>query len=183
MGEPSRTRPILSPSHDETSLPPEYSTVLSDPSGSNMADIEIGPRALYNSYTHRTLSLERERPYPSRDVMPTAATLTLTTTTLPNRPASASNTHGTTNNRLGPNFTALDVAQILRTSAHRHERSASALAARVDNVLRTSSLRCNLSRSAENLVLNAAPLGQSSAIVLNYEDDVKHLNSENTSVI
>ncbi|XP_055372530.1 putative uncharacterized protein DDB_G0282133 [Condylostylus longicornis] len=197
LGESSRTRPILHTSPTiENHLPPEYSTVLTDPaglSGIENDNIEIGPRVLYNSNTNRNLSsLERQR----RRFTDTNIEIINRNQTHnnSNRPNSAEQTTGSTTstNRLNilP-FSASDVAQVLRTN--RHERSASALATRVvDHALRSSSLRCKSSRSVENLVLNAAPLGESSAIALNYQQGDESLqdnnydkrnNEERTSVI
>lgn len=62
MGEPSRNRlniPQSSPqqqsSSGQSSLPPDYTSIFStNPSGeSDSTTIEMGPRALYNSQTHR----------------------------------------------------------------------------------------------------------------------------------
>lgn len=75
-------------------------------------------------------------------------------------------------------LTAHDVAQLLRPSDLQYQRAAS-LGTYVehDRILRHS-LQKELSRSAENLVLNAAPVGESSIIDLNHYND-----DRNTSVI
>lgn len=75
-------------------------------------------------------------------------------------------------------LTAHDVAQLLRPSDLQYQRAAS-LGSYVeqDRILRNS-LQKELSRSAENLVLNAAPVGESSIIDLNHYNDER-----NTSVI
>lgn len=61
MGEPSRNRLTVQQNHslhisnDETSLPPDYTSIFStNPSGDiDSSNIEMGPRILYNSQTHR----------------------------------------------------------------------------------------------------------------------------------
>ncbi|GAB0089498.1 uncharacterized protein DMENIID0001_040520 [Sergentomyia squamirostris] len=72
-------------------------------------------------------------------------------------------------------LTAQDVAQLLRPRRSNFHR-ASSLGGCVEQVLR-SSLRHAHSRSVENLVLNAAPAGQSSCVQLD------KINSENSSSV
>lgn len=75
-------------------------------------------------------------------------------------------------------LTAQDVAQLLRPSDLQYQRAASlGTYVEQDRILRNS-LQKELSRSAENLVLNAAPVGESSIIDLNHYND-----DSNTSVI
>lgn len=157
LGEPSnnrRQRPSLhqTQSPPETSLPPAYSTVIVDNANhpdESVTDAsmqsEIGPRVLYNSHTHRNHTLELHRRTTSADLTPAQRAQTLT---------------------------ARDVAQLLRPSIQAPFQRASSLGACVDQAMRDCLLR-SLSRSAENLVLNAAPLGDSTAIVIrsSYSDD------------
>lgn len=75
-------------------------------------------------------------------------------------------------------LTAQDVAQLLRPSDLQYQRAASlGTYVEQDRILRNS-LQKELSRSAENLVLNAAPVGESSIIDLNHYND-----DSNASVI
>lgn len=75
-------------------------------------------------------------------------------------------------------LTAQDVAQLLRPGDLQYQRAASlGTYVEQDRILRNS-LQKELSRSAENLVLNAAPVGESSIIDLNHYND-----DSNTSVI
>ncbi|XP_055855645.1 sodium-dependent transporter bedraggled isoform X2 [Episyrphus balteatus] len=149
LGEPSRPRPILSLESADNSLPPDYSTVLSNPAGvdNQPENIEIRPRPLYNSYTQRSLSLGRNLRGSNK----------IEGSNEP-RPSSA----GTTIfSRSRQPYTAFDVANVLRTSTRRRESGANSITSRIDQ-----SLRNKTSWSVENLVINAAPLGESNAIIL-----------------
>lgn len=179
MGEPSRNRPALStaqqqqqqsqsqtqqsstiiaqPTTDLT-LPPDYSTVFTDPA----AGCEIGPRILYNSYTHRQSPNINER-----NTVSSNGTESITVTT-----PSHVNTRILTGN---------DVVQLLRPigrSIKSHRTSS--LGSSVDHILRTN-LSTGLSRSVENLVLNAEPMDQSSTVV--GSNSSSNGNEENVSVI
>lgn len=80
---------------------------------------------------------------------------------------------------LSRTLTAQDVAQLLRPSDLQYQRAASlGTYVEQDRILRNS-LQKELSRSAENLVLNAAPVGESSIIDLNHYNN----DDSNTSVI
>lgn len=173
LGEPSRPRPILSLESADNSLPPDYSTVLSNPAGvdNQPENIEIRPRPLYNSYTQRTLSLGRNlrthKTDESTDGRPSSAGITLFS-------------------RTRHPYTASDVASVLRSSSHRRAATGvNSIASRIDQ-----SLRNKTSWSAENLVINAAPLGESNAITISASPDSLPDNPpdrlniyENTSVI
>lgn len=146
---------------DDGRLPPEYSAVLSNPSG-NQQNNEIGPRVLYNTYTLRTLSLGRsdQRRQPD-EVIETSAS-----------------------------YTANDVTNILRSSLRRasHQRSISMIGTKMENIINSASLKNKHCQSVENLVLNAAPLGESSIISLGNSSTVRSVNrknscNQNTSVI
>ncbi|XP_055922699.1 sodium-dependent transporter bedraggled isoform X2 [Eupeodes corollae] len=176
LGEPSRPRPILSLESADNSLPPDYSTVLSNPAGvdNQTENIEIRPRPLYNSYTQRSLSLGRNLRGAHK----------IDRSSEP-RPSSA----GTTIlSRSRQPYTAFDVANVLRTSTRRRESGSNSISSRIDQ-----SLRNKTSWSVENLVINAAPLGESNAITLSAsptEDSSSDHNppdmldnNENTSVI
>lgn len=187
MGEPSsnrRQRPSLQQSTttagdsniptDESSLPPAYSTVLVDPSTYAMNIIIpplsqteiVGPRVLYNSQTHRsrTLKLQRRR-------TTTPEITTQRTVTVPDESSIVT--------RQAPSITANDVAQILRPSQLQSQQRASSLGECIDQAQLTALHRTLLTRSAENLVINDVPPGQSSVIDLNYGE----CNNDNTSVI
>lgn len=77
-------------------------------------------------------------------------------------------------------LTASDVAQFLRPSRNVSFNRASSLGGNVDQMVR-SSLNRRHSRSVENLVLAAAPIGESSIIHLNRDEDNQY--GENVSVI
>lgn len=104
MGEPSRSRLALpQPSSSESSNqilspPPDYSSVVfsSNPSGDAVdANIEIGPRNLYNSHTIRDTNSS-----------PTTTSISV-------------------NERIRSALTATDVAQLLRPSRRKSQRAAS----------------------------------------------------------
>ena len=199
LGEPSnhnrRQRPCLEQANhlsppnviDDTSLPPAYSTVLADPTGQTTESsyTEIGPRVLYNSQTHRSHTLEMQRrkePSDICDFQPVSNRVVNTISTMNSRrPPLAAST-----------LTATDVAQFLRPTATTNtepvqQRTASLGECVDESILNT--LRRSLSRSADNLVLNAVPPGESSIIDLNIihnddDDDIDRYNcNSNTSVI
>lgn len=140
-------------------LPPEYSVVLSNPSG-NQQNNGIGPRVLYNTYTTRALSLGASY---DRGQSPSEAN--------------------------EPSYTATDVTNILRSSLRRpsHQRSISMIGTRMENIINSASIKNKHCQSVENLVLNAAPLGESSIISLgnlsNQRGNRRNSWNENTSVI
>lgn len=165
LGETSsRTRPTIQTTAsmiNDGRLPPEYSAVLSNPSG-NIQNNEMGPRVLYNTYTLRTLSLGRssdQRQIPSEV------------------------------NEASASYTANDVTNILRSSLRRpsHQRSISMIGTKMENIKNSASFKNKHCQSVENLVLNAAPLGESSIISLGNLSSTRcnRRNSwnENTSVI
>lgn len=121
-------------------LPPEYSVVLSNPSG-NEQNNGVGPRVLYNTYTTLAISLGR-----SSDQTQTTSTI----------------------NEALPSYTANDVTNILRSSFRRpsHQRSISMIGTKIENIMNSTSVKNKHCQSVENLVLNAAPLGESSIISL-----------------
>lgn len=142
-------------------LPPEYSVVLSNPSG-NQQNTEMGPRVLYNTYTLRTLSLGR-----SSDQRQLQDDISQSTAS----------------------YTANDVTNILRSSLRRpnHQRSISMIGTKMENIINSASLKNKYCQSVENLVLNAAPLGESSIISLGSSpaerSNRRNSWNENTSVI
>lgn len=163
LGEPStRSRPAIQTTTasmiNDGRLPPEYSVVLSNPCG-NQSSNEMGPRVLYNTYTLRTLSL--------------------------GRPTSQRQSQEETNE----SYTANDVTNILRSSLRRpsHQRSISMIGTKTDNIRNSTSVKNKNCQSVENLVLNAAPLGESSIISIGNasprESNRRNSCDENTSAI
>lgn len=171
LGEPStnrRQRPCLQQtgsadtSNDTYLPPPAYSTVL--PMHQSPMDLatesnynEIEPRVIYNSQTHRCRTLEILRRKPASNAADYMQPRT--TTTLPSAA------------RRQQPITAIDVAQILRPT--QQQRTAS-LGECVDQVI-LNTLRRSLSRSAETLVLNAVPPGESSFVDLSNSNDNENL--------
>lgn len=183
MGEPSgnrqrgaiitthtqQTNSSANPGAGDELPPPDYSSILTDvthPGGcSSLTGIEMGPRVLYNS---ETLSGRRRH----RSLTPHSP----------------------------PNLTATDVLQILRpatvalppqngstlqrtpsyvtppSSGGNGAGGASSIGyGNVDLVVRnTLSRRHSIGSSVENLVLGAAPIGDSSIITLAVEEDDDH---------
>lgn len=203
LGEPSnnrRQRPPLQQRNgesiqhvDDSSLPPAYSSVLVDPSvylaqtaiaAHQTQDEVAGPRVLYNSETHRsrTLKMQRRRT--------TTPELTTTNNSLISSATAASQTMP--NARRTRSITAHDVAQILRPSQLECHQRALSLGECVVDQAEVNALQRNTStvagRSAENLMLSAAPIGLSSVIDLNVCGNNEPPNnndnySSNTSVI
>lgn len=192
MGEPSsnrRQRPPLQQSTnlnavdsnmipDESSLPPAYSSVLVDPSTYSMNIIIpplcqteiVGPRVLYNSQTHRSRTLKLQR---RRTTTPEISTEQQNIAVMPEAQIPITR-------RVTQAITADHVAHILRP--RQLQQRASSLGECIDQAQLSSLHRTLLTRSAENLVLNAAPPGQSSVIDLN-SSEYNNRNNDNTSVI
>ncbi|XP_030375194.1 uncharacterized protein LOC115624594 isoform X2 [Scaptodrosophila lebanonensis] len=168
----SRTRPILSidaesPTPAATNAPPDYLTILTNPSGSSRTQsssspesIEIGQRP--SVYTQRTLSLGRKVP----TVSPAST----------QRPASA-------NAALEPGglqrpYTAEDVVTILRSSVRgRQPRHVGVATTLPRQPPMSTHLEDASFRSIENLVLNAEPPDQTPGVELECRQN------NNTSVI
>lgn len=134
---------------------------------------EIGPRVLYNSHTNRSHTLDNQRR--SLPAAPIHHQQTQQhTQTLPTTISSA-----VTLMQRAQTLTANDVAQLLRPTKKRTQfQRASSLGGCVDQLSSTTSIRNSLqktwSRSVEELIINAVPPGQCSAICLtdeNYKND------------
>lgn len=127
---------------------------------------EIGPRVLYNSHTNRNHTLEHQR----RSSPPRPHQQARQTQTLP--------TNAVTHAHRAQTLTAHDVAQLLRPRRKRTKfQRASSLGGCVDQSSAAVSIRNSLqktwSRSVEELIINAVPPGQSSAICLTGDNDKK----------
>jgi len=144
--------------------PPDYTHMINNnpAGGHNMnttSTIEMGPRPLYNSHT---MSLER-RPTPFVDISLS-------------REGAQQPQHRLTGN---------DVATLLRPSGNSHfvKRTASfnvnqlppqhqaPSTTNTDELMRHTISCLQQSRSYENLVLNAAPIGESSFIIVDSDDN------------
>lgn len=164
----------------DSSLPPAYSTAVLVTSLATVSSTdepeppvllttssscsEIGPRVLYNSHTNRHHTLDHQR----RSSPPTHRQPAQQTQTLP--------ANIVTHTHRAQTLTAHDVAQLLRPRKKRSKfQRASSLGGCVDQSLATLSIRNSLqktwSRSVEELIINAVPPGQSSAICLTGDND------------
>lgn len=132
----------------------------------------VGPRVLYNSQTHRdrTLKAQRRRTTTPDQMAPApswaygAETLPRMQSSVVRRPAQA--------------ITANEVAQILRPSILQQQQRAASLGECVDHEQLVALQRSLSTRSAEELVLSEAPLGQSSIIELD-----RHVGGQDDNMI
>lgn len=183
----------------DSSLPPAYSTavLISSPpdtssTGSNNESSaeqtstlvtnscnEIGPRVLYNSHTNRSHTLDNH--HQQRRLSPPPPQLH--TQTLP--------ANALTLVQRAQTLTANDVAQLLRPTKKRTQfQRASSLGGCVDQQSTSiasirNSLQKTWSRSVEELIINAVPPGQCSAICLTNDknDDDNNVVKINSSAI
>lgn len=142
----------------------------------------VGPRVLYNSQTHRdrTLKAHRRRTTTPDQMAPTTPpSRAYGAETLPRMQASSGV------RRPAQSITANEVAQILRPSLlQQQQQRAASLGECVDQEQLVALQRSLSTRSAEELVMSEAPLGQSSIIELDRhigDQDVDRMR--NSSVI
>lgn len=161
---------------EHSSFPPDYSSVLTNPSGSNEVatsiseSIEIGQRPVNNLIYGRSLSLGRKNMLQKHR---------FSEKTNANRPSSAPrDLNGDSNpNRRSARttrpYTAEDVITILRSSTRGRNGTS-------QSTSHSHPLNQMVFRSIENLVLNAEPPGISSSVVSEHLNENDH---NNTSVI
>lgn len=178
----SRTRPILSLDAESPSpvAPPDYLTILTNPSGSGATvaapadgnsspeSIEIGQRP--SGYAQRSQSLGRKIQRASASASaPTTATLE----------------RGNSGNFIQRPYTAEDVVTILRSSVRHRPPSRQIAGPSATTLPRPPAMSTHLEdasfRSIENLVLNAEPPDQTPGVGVGVGDAEQHNN--NTSVI
>ncbi|XP_073811591.1 sodium-dependent transporter bedraggled isoform X2 [Musca autumnalis] len=177
LGDAGRTRPNLSiqieQNDENASFPPDYSSVLSNPSGTNEGApsiseaIEIGNRPPANLLYGRSLSLGRKH------MLQKHRLAQKTNSTRPSsapREVFADNEYRRDSTRRLRTYTAEDVITVLRSSTR----------VRNDTSHATHPLNQMVFRSIENLVLNAEPPGLSSSVVSQQLDGNEY---NNTSVI
>ncbi|XP_053685841.1 sodium-dependent transporter bedraggled [Sabethes cyaneus] len=179
MGEPSgnRQRSALpqqqqqgsaNPAGDELP-PPDYSSILTDPANQMFqptGGIEMGPRVLYNSETlsgrrrHRSLTTAQQQQQPPQ------ANLTANDVLQILRPATISVPQIVQQGASAPISLARNPSFVTATAS-------SAIGyGNIDLVVRNSlTRRHSIGSSVENLILGAAPIGDSSIITLAVEED------------
>lgn len=186
----------------DSSLPPAYSTavlissppVASSSSSSNNNESsaeqtstmitsscnEIGPRVLYNSHTNRSHTLDNHHHH-HHQRQQSPPEFRQTPTLPPPRNA-------LTLVQRAQTLTANDVAQLLRPTKKRTQfQRASSLGGCVDQSSTSiasirNSLQKTWSRSVEELIINAVPPGQCSAICLTGDNEINDKNDEDDVV-
>ncbi|KRG05487.1 sodium-dependent transporter bedraggled isoform X2 [Drosophila mojavensis] len=180
----SRTRPILSLDAESPSpvAPPDYLTILTNPSGSGATvaapadgnsspeSIEIGQRP--SGYAQRSQSLGRKIQRASASASaPTTATLE----------------RGNSGNFIQRPYTAEDVVTILRSSVRHRPPSRQIAGPSATTLPRPPAMSTHLEdasfRSIENLVLNAEPPDQTPGVGVGVGVGDAEQHNNNTSVI